>query len=107
DRWARLAILSSLADGADELLGELAGDTKFRTTPEGREFLGQLALLIGTRGRQSEVAAVLRGVDMLFGGEKALAAGLVRRLSEGLARSSSPLRKQLAGSAQAQEILRD
>jgi putative heme-binding domain-containing protein len=107
DRWVRLAVLSSLAEGADEILGELAGDGKFRRAPAGREFLGQLALLIGTRGRQSEVAAVLRGVDALSGEEKALAGAMVRRLSEGLARGSSPLRKQLAGSARAREILGD
>jgi len=107
DRWVRLAILSSLAEGADELANELLADTKFRSSQAGREFLGQLALLIGTRGRQSEVAALLRGVDGLGDTEKALSAGLVRRLSEGLTKSGSPLRKQLAGSARAQEILRD
>ncbi len=108
DRWVRLALFSSLAEGADEVLTELAGDAKFRAAPAGREFLGQLVRQIGTRARQSEVAAALGRVEGLPADEKALAAALVRSLGEGLARSNSPLRKQLlGGSARATELLGD
>jgi putative membrane-bound dehydrogenase-like protein len=106
DRWVRVAILSSLAEGADAVLRELAGDVKFRASAGGRDLLTQLARQIGQRARQSEVAAALQSLESLPAGEKALAAALVRSLSEGLARSGSPLRKPLlAGTSRAKELL--
>jgi putative membrane-bound dehydrogenase-like protein len=106
DRWVRVAILSSLAEGADAVLRELAGDAKFRASAGGRELLTQLARQIGQRAWQSEVAAALQSLEGLPAGEKALAAALVRSLREGLARSGSSLRKQmLAGGSRAKELL--
>jgi putative membrane-bound dehydrogenase-like protein len=106
DQWVRLAVLSSLSQGGDAALTELLSDTTFRDTASGRGLLGQLAQQIGARARQSEVAAVLGAVEALPAGEKAMAAALVRSLSEGLAKSRSPLRKQLlGGSTRARELL--
>jgi putative membrane-bound dehydrogenase-like protein len=108
DRWMRVAILSSLADGADSLLHELAADAKFRASAGGRELLGQLTLQIGLRARQSEVASALQSLEALPAAEKALASALVRTLGEGLTKSGSPLRKQLAdGRGRVKELLAD
>jgi putative membrane-bound dehydrogenase-like protein len=105
DKWVRVAILSSLAEGADAVLAELAGDAKFRASAGGRELLSQLARQLGLRARQSEVAAALQSLEALPAGEKALASALVRSLSDGLSRSGSPLRKQLLAGGRAKELL--
>src|SRR5207253_4451010 len=105
DKWVRVAILSSLAEGADAVLADLAADAKFRAATGGRELLGQLALQIGLRARQSEVAAALQGLEALPAGEKTLTSALVRSLGDGLARSGSPLRKQLLAGGRAKELL--
>jgi putative membrane-bound dehydrogenase-like protein len=108
DRWMRVAVLSSLAEGADAVLPDLAGDARLRVSSGGRDLLGQLALQIGLRARPSEVAAALRGLEALPAEEKSLASALVRSLGEGLAKSGSPLRKQLTtGSGRAKELLGD
>ena len=43
DRWVRLAALSSLPDGASDVLADLAGDAKFRTSAAARTVLVELA----------------------------------------------------------------
>jgi putative membrane-bound dehydrogenase-like protein len=95
DKWVRVAILSSLAEGADAVLADLAADAKFRATAGGRELLGTLARQIGLRARQSEVATAMRSLLALREKEDALVLALARTLGDGLARSGSPLRKQL------------
>jgi putative membrane-bound dehydrogenase-like protein len=105
DKWVRVAILSSLAEGADAVLADLAADAKCRAAAGGRELLGQLARQIGLRARQSEVAAVLQSLERLPAGEKALISDLVRSLGDGLARSGSPLHKRLLAGGRAKELL--
>ncbi len=108
DRWMSLAVLSSLGQGGDAVLADLTRDRDYRASAAGRTFLGQLALQIGARARQSEVATVLGAVEALPPTEKALAAVLVRGLGDGLAKSRSPLRKELlAGTARTGKLLRD
>jgi putative membrane-bound dehydrogenase-like protein len=105
DKWVRVAVLSSLADGADAVLAELMRDAQFRGGAGGRDLLTQLARQIGQRARQSEVAAALQSLEALPGKETALVSALVRSLGDGLARSGSPLRKQLLAGGRAKELL--
>src|SRR5262249_42895012 len=105
DRWVKGALLTSLAQGADEGLAALADDVKLRAGGGGRAFLGQVALQIGNRARQSEVAAAVRVLETLPPKEKAISELLVRTLGQGLARSGSPLRKHLlTASGRANEL---
>ena len=57
--WMQAAVLSSAAEGAGNLFVALAGDTRFRGDPAGREFLRRLATMIGVRGRPDDTAPLL------------------------------------------------
>jgi putative membrane-bound dehydrogenase-like protein len=97
DRWLRLALQSSLAMDAGEVFADLAADTALRRSDAGREFLAALARQAGLANRSGDVAAVLKTIGELSGGEQDLLASLVRGLSEGLAQRGSPLGAVLAG----------
>ncbi len=106
DRWVRLAAFSSLSEGASDVLAALAGNEPFRTSPAGRTVLAELANLIGVQARKDEVLATLKTLDGLPDESKSQATGLLVGLSEGLARSGSPLRAQIAArSGKAKELL--
>jgi len=108
DRWVRLAAFSSLADGAADVLAALAGDSPFRSSAAGRGVLAELATLIGVQARQNEVLAVLKALDGFPEESKPQATALVVGLSEGLARSGSPLRAQIAARpGKAKELLEE
>jgi putative heme-binding domain-containing protein len=100
DRWMRLAIESSLAEGAGQVFAELAADAAFRGAPAGRLFLADLARQAGAANRESEIAALLKALGGVPSKEPAAAAAIVRGLSEGLAQSGSPLGKVLASDPQ-------
>ncbi|HEV7222417.1 MAG TPA: PVC-type heme-binding CxxCH protein [Pirellulales bacterium] len=100
DRWMRLAIESSLAEGAGQVFAELAADAAFRGSPAGRLFLADLARQAGAANRESEIAAVLKALGGVPSKEQAAAAAIVRGLSEGLAQRGSPLGKVLASDPQ-------
>ena len=106
DRWVRLAALSSLAEGAADVLAELAGDAPFCMSAAARTVLVELAGQVGAQARQSDVLAALRSIEMLPNENKALATAMVVGLTEGLARSGSPLRAQVASNpGKAKELL--
>ena len=106
DRWVRLAALSSLSEGGSDVLAELAGDAPFCMSAAARTVLVELAGQVGAQARQSEVLATLRAVERLPAENKALATAIVVGLTEGLARSGSPLRAQIASNpGKAKELL--
>ncbi|HLJ11566.1 MAG TPA: PVC-type heme-binding CxxCH protein [Planctomycetaceae bacterium] len=106
DKWIRLAAFSSLAEGGSDVLANLAGDSSFRSSAAGRTVLSELATLIGVQARQNEVLAVLKSLDGLPPGSKQEATLLAAGLSEGLLRSGSPLRTQVAARpGKAKELL--
>lgn len=109
DRWARLAIQSSLAHGAGDLFADLAADTKYRGTAEGRQFIESLVNLIGVQNRKPDVATVIRGLQGFSGDEHDLSFVVVRALGEGLAKAGAPLRDSLAAAdaTQAGKLLDD
>ncbi len=48
--WMRAAVLTSLAGGADRVVGQLAGDGAFTHSPAGVAFLGDAAKIVGAQG---------------------------------------------------------
>jgi len=96
DRWMRLALLSSLADGVDRVLGQLVADEAFRQTDGGQAVLTALAAQAGASGREADIARVLASVESLSTAEAGLAGQLIRGLGEGAARRGGSLAKLLA-----------
>jgi putative heme-binding domain-containing protein len=68
--------------------------------------LVELAGQVGAQARQSEVLSALRSIEMLPNENKPLATAMLVGLTEGLARSGSPLKAQIAANpGKAQELL--
>ncbi|PYM14757.1 MAG: hypothetical protein DME18_06045 [Verrucomicrobia bacterium] len=89
DRWMRTAVLSSLRDGAGEMFEQSIADPRLRDSAGGREFLRQLARVIGTRDDSAEVKTA---VDFLANTADAkIAFALARGLGEGLQNAGTSL----------------
>ncbi len=82
DPWMRLAVLSSLSEGAGEVFDVVGQDAAFRATAHGRDFLLTLARQIGAVNRTDELAVVLKLMNRLPAGEKRFAEDLVQALVE-------------------------
>ena len=82
DPWVRLAVLSSLHDGAGEVFDVVGRDLRFRSKVHGRDFLLTLARQIGAVNRRDELAVVLKMINSLPPAEKPLAEKLVQALVE-------------------------
>jgi len=63
DPWFRLAIQSSLADGAAEMFRDLARQTEVRDSLHGQKFLESLARQIATTHRRGEVERVVESIE--------------------------------------------
>ena len=96
DRWVRLAILSSLAQGGGQLFATLAADPAFRASPAGRDFLGDLARYLGRQNHRNELTQLLTALDTIPPAESGLAEAVVRGLGEGLSKGPGTLEKELA-----------
>ncbi|HVA48659.1 MAG TPA: PVC-type heme-binding CxxCH protein [Pirellulales bacterium] len=97
DRWMRLAIQSSLGEGADQVLSQLAADAAFRQSDSGMTFLDSLARQIGTANRQAELQATLRTIDELAKTDATAAGAIVRGLAAGLTARGAKLETALTG----------
>ncbi len=93
--WVQAAALSSLAEGANEVFGILAGDASFGKTTAGQDFLRQLVSLVGAKNSAKEVAQVEDYIAKA--GEPALRFSLLGALGEGLVKSDNSLAKADAG----------
>lgn len=85
DPWMRSAVLSSLADDEEPVFAELAPIAEFRGSNSGREFLEQLAALIGKRAKADEVAKVVDLIGAQSDRDAQFTFALARSLREGLA----------------------
>jgi len=108
NRWMRLAVQSSLVEGAGEVLALLAADAKFVSTSAGRSWLEALAVQIGKQQRPEDVAAV---IDVLqrFARDSAHK-DMLRTIVQALAAPpGSPLAAQLtaATGGQSESVLRE
>ncbi|MBI3839068.1 MAG: HEAT repeat domain-containing protein [Planctomycetia bacterium] len=109
DSSIRLAVFSSLSEGAGEVFSILATDKAWRASDAGRALLYEVARYIGRQNHRTELAKLLPSLESLSADESVLAAAVVRGLGEGLAKGSGTLQTQLAtlGSAKAQRVLTD
>ncbi|HWB08341.1 MAG TPA: PVC-type heme-binding CxxCH protein [Pirellulales bacterium] len=105
DRWMRLAIQSSLAEGAGEVLAALAADEAFRQTDRGIAFLESLARQIGAANRPAELEATFGTVDELAKSDDGAAGAAVRGLAAGLALRGVKLEMAIPNESSAQRII--
>src|SRR4029079_16395496 len=107
DPWIRLAVLSSLNEGAGEVFASLAADKTWRASDDGRRLLYELARYLGRQDRREEISRLLVTLGSLSAEDEALAIAIVRGLGEGLAKGPGGFQAQLAaiGDAKAQAIL--
>lgn len=80
DSWMRLAVQTSLHEGAGPAFAALSDREEFRNTSHGQTLLKSLAEQIGIAHRQNEIAVVLRSLQTLSAAEKPLAESLVQAL---------------------------
>jgi putative membrane-bound dehydrogenase-like protein len=93
DIYVRAAVLSSLNEGAGQVLIELASHSDFRNSDAGVAWLAALAGQIGKQQRSEDVAALLQVLQT----EAADAPQTVQTLVRGLAaKSGSPLERQVS-----------
>ena len=78
--WVRMAVFSSLAEGADDLFKSLVADPLFRSQAHGQRTLEQLAQQIGAAGRKSDDPAIIHTIEMLPRKERAVRRGFVARI---------------------------
>ncbi len=88
--WMQAAILSSTAEMEGELFSRIVEVPEVQSTSTGREFLAELASLVGQRNRAADVRRVEVVVDVRSNGsDLSLAFALARALREGLRRSGN------------------
>jgi len=80
DAWMRLAIQSSLVDGADDVLRNLIRDEPFRRSAHGKTLLAQLVNQISAADRSFEIAAVVSEINGLPEADRGLSESLVKAL---------------------------
>jgi len=104
DGYFRVAVLSSLEQGAGEVLAAIAADAKFRDTPPGKELLGSLATQIGKQQRAEDVAELLKTLAALAKENAPALQTIVQRLA---AREGTPLAQQVAAATggKAEELM--
>ncbi|MBX3412070.1 MAG: c-type cytochrome [Pirellulales bacterium] len=102
DRWVRLALQSSLASGAGELLAVLLADREFSQAAGAAPLVTALAAQVSAEQKPDELAAVLRAVAALHKEHASLASAVVRGLGEGLARHGRSLHDLAATTSDAQ-----
>lgn len=89
DSWMQAAVLSSLNEGAAEMLGLLAPDGRFQNGGSGSDFLGQLAMVIGAQNRPAELTQAMMTITAIPDAETAFRLAL--SLGNGLQTTNSSL----------------
>lgn len=103
--WLRLAVFSSLSEGAGEVFRRLATDEKWRKSAAGPVVLKDLATLIGAAGRRDDLAAVLAVFGQLPADEQNLQQELVRSLLSRQKGGKTGLSAESSGAGELQKIL--
>ncbi|MDA1048865.1 MAG: c-type cytochrome [Planctomycetota bacterium] len=102
----QVAVMSSLAEGAGDVLAELAQDADVRESQVGRGYITSLAAQIGKQQRGDDIAAVLRVLGSLPKQETETIQAIVQGLA---AKQGSDLAQQLAAvtGGQAEQLMKD
>ncbi len=93
DGYVRVAVLSSLGQGAGEVLAAIAADASFRDTQPGKELLASLAMQIGKQQRADDIAETLKLLAALAKENAPALQIIVPKLA---AREATPLAAQIA-----------
>jgi putative membrane-bound dehydrogenase-like protein len=93
DGYVRVAVLSSLAQGAGETLRKLAADAEFTESREGRELVASLAAQIGRQQRPEDIAELLTAAKALAQANSTALPIIIQRVA---ARSGTSLAEQIA-----------
>jgi putative heme-binding domain-containing protein len=93
DGYVRVAVLSSLGEGAGEVLSLLLADPDYRASKAAPELLGNLATQIGKQQRAEDVAETLKSLAILAKENSPLLPLIVQKLA---AKEGSPLAQQVA-----------
>jgi len=106
DPWMRLAVFSSLADGAGDVLASLVANSAWRAGESSRTLLYELARYIGRQNKSAELSKTLAALETITK-EPALSTSIMRGLGDGLARQGGTFSSQLAklGSVKAESLL--
>ncbi len=99
DADVRSAVMSSLAEGAGQVLIHFADDKSFRQSAAGTTWLAALAGQIGKQQRADDVAAVLNVLRVAAQDDRATVQTLVRGLA---AKTGSPLEQQISAATKGQ-----
>ena len=99
DEWMRLALLSSLATGADDVLAALL-NSELEQDREGLAFISQLARTVGASGRAEDIRTVVAAVESASIEQRRVVQTVVRQLLNGLneGTASPETREVLLGS---------
>jgi putative membrane-bound dehydrogenase-like protein len=89
NRWMRLAVQSSLAEGADVVLAQLAADELFCQSESGGMVLDSLARQIAFANRPAEIEATLRAIEEVANRDDGAAGAILRGLAAGLPRGAN------------------
>jgi putative membrane-bound dehydrogenase-like protein len=95
----KVAVLSSLAQGAESLLHALVADREFAATPAGRVFLAELARQIGARGDRRELASLASDVVAARDSNQPIASELLVAALRGVGSHAAEVRRQLSQTA--------
>lgn len=93
DGYVRVAVLSSLGQGAGQALRMLAADAQFLDAREGRELLASLATQVGRQQRPEDIAETLKALSALATSNSPALPTIIQRLG---ARTGTPLAEQIA-----------
>ncbi|MCA9131823.1 MAG: c-type cytochrome [Planctomycetales bacterium] len=99
DKWMRIAVLSSSLNLAAPMLEPLLNDADFTAAAGAREFLRQLALVVGGRNQPTEVGRLLELLESSPGAQETKVRRVILLgLGEGLRRSRSSLSRYIDAS---------
>src|SRR5262249_7173064 len=93
DGYFRVAVLSSLGQGAGDVLRQLSANPEFIEAREGRELVASLADQIGRQQRPEDIAEMLTALKALAQANYTALPIIIQRLP---ARSGSPLAEHIA-----------
>lgn len=99
DPWMRVAILSSLVDGADDALVQLLKQQPLNPSPAQRAIRRQLAVCIGARKQPEELTEVFQALATASSSnsDRSALLGVLAGLGDGLKRARLALRTAASG----------
>ncbi|MGD9646631.1 MAG: PVC-type heme-binding CxxCH protein [Pirellulales bacterium] len=106
DRWMRLAVQSSLAQGAGAMLARLLDDETLRRSDGGRALAAALAEQLGRQREPQQLAALAESLTKLPPDDRPLVAALLRGVAAALPKANA-LRETFAaaGASQIDDVL--